>query len=160
MVWGAWSHDLRSMVTWSGEHGHMIWGASSYLFPCMQPWLSVCVYCFVLATTLSMKQNPVLCTFSLWKHWWCNGQHCCLPSSRSGFDSRPMHIFFFPLLFPIMQHCFVSQPKLDFFPFLSGILTFSKPNRTPSGKKTVTGVQRLTASQVQNIGCRWPAILS
>ena len=35
------------------------------------------------------------------RHWWCNGQHCCLPSSRSGFDSRPMHNFFFPLLFPI-----------------------------------------------------------
>ena len=34
-------------------------------------------------------------------------------------------------------------------------------NRTPiSGKKTVTGVQVLAASQVQSIGCRWQAVLS
>ena len=26
---------------------------------------------------------------------WCNGQHCCLPSSRSGFNSRATHRFFF-----------------------------------------------------------------
>ena len=32
--------------------------------------------------------------------WWCNGQHCCLPSSRSGFDSRPTHTFtFFTVIF-------------------------------------------------------------
>ena len=29
------------------------------------------------------------------KRWWCNGQHWFLPSIRSGFDSRPSHIFFF-----------------------------------------------------------------
>ena len=33
--------------------------------------------------------------FYISKRWWCNGQHCCLPSSRSGFDSRPTHCFFF-----------------------------------------------------------------
>jgi len=33
-------------------------------------------------------------------------------------------------------------------------------NHTPSGKKMVTGVQVITASQVQSIGCRWKAILS
>ena len=32
---------------------------------------------------------------------------------------------------------------------------FSEHNRTPSGKKTVTGVQVITAYQVQSIGCRW-----
>ena len=33
-------------------------------------------------------------------------------------------------------------------------------NRTPSGNNTVTGVQVLSASQVQSIGCRWQAISS
>ena len=33
-------------------------------------------------------------------------------------------------------------------------------NRTPSGKKTVTGVQVVTASEVQSIRCRWQAISS
>ena len=32
------------------------------------------------------------------------------------------------------------------------------PNRTPSGKKMVTGVQVVNASQVQSIGCKWKAI--
>ena len=32
-------------------------------------------------------------------------------------------------------------------------------NCSPSGKKTVTGVQVITASQVQSIGCRWQALL-
>ena len=27
------------------------------------------------------------------KRWWCNGQHWCLPSIRSGFDSRPSQFF-------------------------------------------------------------------
>jgi len=35
-----------------------------------------------------------------------------------------------------------------------------KPNRTPSGKKTVVQMQLVTASQVQDIRCRWQAILS
>ena len=35
------------------------------------------------------------------------------------------------------------------------VVVFSEHNRTPSGKKTVTGVQVITASQVQNIECRW-----
>ena len=39
--------------------------------------------------------NTVVCTPTHTERWWCNGQHCCLPSSRSGFDSRPTHIFFF-----------------------------------------------------------------
>ena len=26
---------------------------------------------------------------------WCSGQHCCLPSSRHGFDSRRTHNYFF-----------------------------------------------------------------
>ena len=30
---------------------------------------------------------------------WCKGQHCCLPSNRSGFDSRPTHIFW-QLIYP------------------------------------------------------------
>ena len=33
-------------------------------------------------------------------------------------------------------------------------------NRTPSGKKTVTGVQVISASQVQSISCRWQALSS
>ena len=43
------------------------------------------------------------------KRWWCNGQHCCLPSSRSGFDSRPTHVFCF----------FFSKFFLCFFTFCS-----------------------------------------
>ena len=31
-------------------------------------------------------------------------------------------------------------------------------NRTPSGKKRVTGVQVVTASEVQSIGYRWQAM--
>ena len=37
---------------------------------------------------------------------------------------------------------------------------FIKPNRTPIGKIVVTGVQVVTASQVQSIGCRWQATSS
>ena len=36
----------------------------------------------------------------------------------------------------------------------------NKSNHTSSGKKTMTGVQVVTASQVQSIGCRWQAISS
>ena len=46
-------------------------------------------------TTLLGTKASIL-SISTGEHWWCNGQHCCLPSSRSGFDSRPMHSFFFP----------------------------------------------------------------
>ena len=35
---------------------------------------------------------------------------------------------------------------------------FFEHNHTPSGKKMVTRVQVITASQVQSIGCRWQAI--
>ena len=41
-----------------------------------------------------------------------------------------------------------------------GCLFFSEHNCTPSGKKMVTGLQVVTASQVQIIECRWQAILS
>ena len=40
------------------------------------------------------------------ERWWCNGQHWCLPSIRSGFDSRPSHIFFY-LNFP--SHTYLVQ---------------------------------------------------
>ena len=29
------------------------------------------------------------------ERWWCNGQHWCLPSIRSGFDSRPSQTFYY-----------------------------------------------------------------
>ena len=35
---------------------------------------------------------------------------------------------------------------------------FFEHNHTPSGKKTVIGVQVTTASQVQSIGCKWQTI--
>ena len=38
--------------------------------------------------------------------------------------------------------------------------SFSEHNHTPSGKKTMTGVQKVTAFQVQSSGCRWQAISS
>ena len=39
------------------------------------------------------------------------------------------------------------------------IFIFFKHNHTPSGKKTVTGIQVVTTSQVQIISCRSKAIL-
>ena len=38
------------------------------------------------------------------------------------------------------------------------VLFFFEHNRTQSGKKMVTRVQVITASQVQSIGCRWQAL--
>ena len=38
------------------------------------------------------------------------------------------------------------------------ICSLFKHNHTPSGKKTVTGVQVITASQAQSIRCRWQAL--
>ena len=35
---------------------------------------------------------------SFFERWWCNGQHRCLPSSGSGFDSPPTHSFYKYLL--------------------------------------------------------------
>lgn len=35
--------------------------------------------------------------------WWCNGQHWCLPSIRSGFDSRPSQTFFILISQPIKR---------------------------------------------------------
>ena len=43
--------------------------------------------------------------------------------------------------------------------FLLLLFLFFKHNHTPSGKKTVTGMQVVTTSQVQIIGCRSKAIL-
>ena len=45
---------------------------------------------------------------------WCNGQHCCLPSSRSGFDSRLTHIFFFPF-FSLLWYTFFFSACVFFF---------------------------------------------
>ena len=42
--------------------------------------------------------------------------------------------------------------------FLFSFFFSFEPNRTPNKKKTVTGVQVVTTSQVQSIGCRWQAI--
>ena len=42
----------------------------------------------------------------------------------------------------------------------SNEIFFPEHSHTPSGKKTVTGVQVVTASQVQSSGCRWQAISS
>ena len=47
------------------------------------------------AMTTCFKQSLHSPTLHRRRHWWCNGQHCCLPSSRSGFDSRPMQLIFF-----------------------------------------------------------------
>ena len=54
--------------------------AMAFLEPDVQQSIHVCIpqFSYVLSR----------------ERWWCNGQHCCLPSSRSGFDSRPTHIFF------------------------------------------------------------------
>ena len=42
---------------------------------------------------------------------------------------------------------------------MSPVYLLFMPNCTPSGKKMVTGVQVVTASQVQIIGCRWQDVL-
>ena len=60
------------------------------------------------------------------------------------------------LLHPLPQGGGVYPGLFFFFFFFSH---FFERNRTPSGKKTVTGVQVITtASQVQSIGCRWQAL--
>ena len=48
-----------------------------------------------------------------------------------------------------------------FFPlFFFFFFFFFERHHTPSGKKLVTGVQVVTASQVQSIKCRWQDISS
>ena len=42
--------------------------------------------------------------------------------------------------------------------FVNFVCLFLEHNCTPSGKKAVTGVQVITASQAQSIGCRWQAL--
>ncbi len=37
------------------------------------------------------------------KRWWYNGQHSCLPSSRSEFVSRPSQLFLFAFVSVLMQ---------------------------------------------------------
>ena len=64
------------------------------------------------AMTTCFKQSLHSPTLHRRRHWWCNGQHCCLPSSRSGFDSRPMQrkcvpfFFSFPFLSCHCEICF------------------------------------------------------
>ena len=48
----------------------------------------------------------------------------------------------------------VNRPIADYVFFFK----FFEHNHTPSGKKMVTRVQVITASQVQTIGCRWQAL--
>ena len=54
---------------------------------------------------------------------------------------------------------FVTQVCLV-LPFKSNFFFYFKHNRTLNRKKTVTGVQVMTTSQVQTIGCNWQAISS
>ena len=54
---------------------------------------------FVLLDALSWKKQRVgksiVCfIYGVQLRWWCNGEHSCLPSSWSGFDSRPSHFLF------------------------------------------------------------------
>ena len=55
-----------------------------------------------------------------------------------------------------LQNLYISSSPMRFFFYFS----FSEHNHTPSGKKTMTGVQKVTAFQVQSSGCRWQAISS
>ena len=45
-----------------------------------------------------MFDSIIFLTSRTRKRWWCNGQHWCLPSIRSGFDSRPSQTFLLPHL--------------------------------------------------------------
>jgi len=49
-----------------------------------------------------------------------------------------------------------SLPSKIFLFFFFLLVCYRKC--TPSGKKTVTGVQVISASQVQSIWCRWQAL--
>ena len=49
---------------------------------------------------------------------------------------------------------------VSFFFFFFFCFVFYKHNHTPNGKKMVTGMQVVTTSQVQIIGCRSKAIFS
>ena len=60
--------------------------------------------------------------------------------------------------------CFHAHPYLVYMFFgmpsqhLLTLMFLFEHNHTPSGKKTVTGMQVITASQVKSIGCRWQAL--
>ena len=84
-----------------------------------------------------------------------------------------IYITYFPLLpvadcFPIeflvscSHDCFYCTLKLLTYLPGSCMCTYFhfEHNRTPSGKKMVTGVQVVTGSQVQSIRCRWRGISS
>ena len=53
---------------------------------------------------------------------WCKGQHCCLPSNRSGFDSRPTHsVQFILLLYACIVESNIDSPRswiIQLFPIL------------------------------------------
>ena len=58
------------------------------------------------------EYHPKVCHWEEEKRRWYNGQHSCLPSSWSGFDSRPTQ-YFFPLLgFQASKLCNRLSPKI------------------------------------------------
>ena len=61
---------------------------------------------------------------------------------------------------PTCAWLFSFQKLLLYFYWVVTVFFFFEHNRTLSGKEMMTGVQVVTTSQVQSIGCRWQAILS
>ena len=51
----------------------------------------------------------------------------------------------------LMYHWCLMNSKL----YILFVFFVFEHKRTPSGKKRMTGVQAVTASEVQSIGCRW-----
>jgi len=73
---------------------------------------------------------------------------------------------FFPLAtsaatIELLHNSFVrGKPAIFIFFTYLFIYFLFELNHTPNGKKTVTGVQVITASEMQSIGCRWQVISS
>ena len=55
---------------------------------------------------------------------WCKGQHGCLPSSRSGFDSRPTHVTFSVIFYIDRIYIFFCLVRRKHFRFRVSVVSF------------------------------------
>ena len=92
-----WTHDLwftrPTLCHWTMDHRTAADCSTTELYP--QDW---CWRCEVLRYTwqVNVAEAPVHSgAIESAQRRWYNGQHSCLPSSWSGFDSRPTQYFFY-----------------------------------------------------------------
>ena len=118
----------------------------TFFFSCVRMLMSVTVRpkhhkTFLLSPELSSGSKHVILVCYL------EGQPYSIPHFVHEFD------------FQIFSHMTTpdNRPASQRFVCLFVCLFFPEHNHIPSGKKMMTGVQVITASQVQSIGCRWQA---